>query len=162
MFNSILLIVLIALLVTIIVIILVAFSKKDNLVAREIHDIFENEVKTLAKAYAEEKQIATWIEGLAKKGELNIQELASDARKVAYALAVKKAQNAVTLAEGTLDSLNRDIAEEEKNLSRLIKGKFGFLIEDSKNTLKELTKQKQYVETLVRDAHARLDSLTRL
>ncbi len=125
-----------------------------------IRTSFEEECSKIASAYAEERRLIQWIEEVAAKGELNVDLLSEEANKRAYLLTVKKAEDAVTLAQTSLSRCKRTIEEEQKTLFESVKLHFGqSTIDGHKKALKELSAQEKILEERARVAQANLDAL---
>ena len=138
-------------------------SRKDlpMILTSYVHDLFDKEGRKLAEAYAEERRLIQWIEELAEKGELDIAGLVSDAEKRAYALAVKKAEDSVTLAEASLAECRRTIHEEQKGLFTAMSRRYGDnTITGHKATLKGLNTQEDILKERLKTARAELSALT--
>lgn len=117
----------------------------QQVIANSIHDVFEDEVKEISKAYAEERRLLQWIEELAEKDELDILELSSLTEQRAFALAIKKAEQAVILSETTLAELKREISSREMKMFKDIDSGCMTLVEQDKQILKELIAQEKYM-----------------
>lgn len=131
------------------------------LIASYVHDLFDKEGRKLAEAYAEERRLIQWIEELASKGELDITGLVSDAKKRAYALAVKKAEDAITLVETSLADCRRTTYETQKSLfTAMARNYSATTINEHKTTLKGLADQEAILKKRLQAARAELDALT--
>ncbi len=147
MMNTILLSVIAVLLVVVVYMIMKERKRAaldiQELIASEIHELFDQDIREISKAYAEERKLIQWIEELAEKDELDMLQLTDAAQRRAYALAVKKAEDAVTVSEATLASLKREIADEQKALFRNIRNGLNSSVSANKKALKELNAQEE-------------------
>ena len=160
MMNTILLSVIAVLLVVVIYMIMKERKRTaldiQELIASEIHELFDQDIREISKAYAEERKLIQWIEELAEKDELDTLQLTDTAQRRAYALAVKKAEDAVTVSEATLANLKREIANEQKSLFSNIRGGFTSSATSNKRALKELAAQEEIVSERVERERAYL------
>ena len=135
----------------------------ELMVANTVRDALDQEVQELAKTYAEERRLIQWIEELSAKGELDIEQISTAAKKRAYALAIKKAEEAVTLAEGSLAECKEKIFDEQRELFNEVRmGYTGSLLNSRKEHLKELTKQEKILKERLESIREKLASLTEL
>jgi hypothetical protein len=123
------------------------------------HRAFEEEARELTKAYSEERRMIQWVEELANKGELNIDSLASDAEKRAYALGVKKAEDSVVIAETALAKCRREISEEQSKLFEYLRTNLDGHADRSKKALKELVLQEKILKERLSAARMELQKL---
>lgn len=149
MLNTILMVVIVLLMVVIVY--LITRERKraaldiQELIASEIHELFDQDIREISKAYAEERKLIQWIEEIVEKDELDALQLTDVAQRRAYVLAVKKAEDAVTVSEATLAALKREIADEQKALFSNIRRGLNSFVTDNKKALKELKAQEEIV-----------------
>lgn len=130
----------------------------EVVINKTIEDAFKREKKKIAKMYAEEERVAEWLEQLSQEKSLDSTKLATETEKRAYALALKKAEDAVTQAEMGLESVRQEIRQNQKDAA--IRVKQPNLHEESKNALHRLYKQEKTAEKRVKSARKRLTLLT--
>lgn len=119
---------------------------------------FKRETRKLAKMYAEEKRVAKWLEELSQEEKLDLSQLATDTEKRAYALALKKAEDAVDLAEFGLEGIRQEIRKIQKEIA--IHAKQPNLYKDAKTALRKLYDQEKIAEKRVKSMRKRLTLLT--
>ncbi len=160
MMNTILLSVIAVLLVVVVYMIMNERKRTaldiQELIASEIHELFDQEIRELSKVYAEERKLNQWIEELMEKDELNLIQLTDTAQRRAYALAVKKAEDAVTVSETALANLKREIASEQKALFSNIRCGLTSSVTNNKKALKELNAQEEIANERVERERAYL------
>ncbi len=160
MLNTILLALIAALLVAVLVVFIrknqlmeVGISHIRQLIIDSAQKLFEDELKNIATAYAEERKLIQWIGEMAEKGNVNVTRLAEGVEQRAYALAIKKAEDNFTLAQTTLADLRRKIADENSKLLSNI-GK-GYLVSAEENKKALIALQKQEAHAVQREIQAR-------
>ena len=131
----------------------------QELIAQSIHSFFDQEIKELSKAYAEERHLVQWIEELAKNDELDLLEISSVAEQRAHALAIKKAEEAVTLAESAMGELNKEIANRQKQLFKDSSIGMSRHVEDDKKALREMLAQEKFVRERLEKSRENLHKL---
>ncbi|MBQ6510602.1 hypothetical protein IJI94_01385 [Candidatus Saccharibacteria bacterium] len=135
-------------------------QKLRQLIIEGMQSLFEDEVKAIATAYAEERKLIQWVEEAAKSGTLDVNSLAGDVEKRAYALAIKKAEDAYTLAESSLAKLRREIADQNAKLFELISRGYTQSADDTKKHLVALQNQEMYALRRLNDTRQELYNLT--
>ena len=156
------LIVIIILLATISAILIRRDKQRENVLEYSISHMmetaFKRETRKLAKMYAEEKRVTKWLEELSQEEKLDLSQLATDTEKRAYALALKKAEDAVDLAEFGLESIRQEIRKVQKEIA--IHAKQPNLYKDAKTALRKLYDQEKIAEKRVKSMRKRLTLLT--
>lgn len=142
-------ILLVALLIVAIAILIALITKRESqvmdfqeFITTSIRTLFDKETQELAKAYAEQRQLVRYIEEMAESSQLDVTKLADDAEKHAYALAVKKANDAVLVAESSLAQVKLEIGEVQKTI--LKDADYSNMVSTDKNKLKLLLEQEQH------------------
>ncbi len=167
MLNTILLAIIAALLVAV----LVVFAKKNQLneigishirqlIIDSAQKLFEDELKSIATAYAEERKLIQWIGEMAEKGNVDVTRLAEGVEQRAYALAIKKAEDAYTLAEDQLAKIRREIAEKNQTLLVHIGKNYTASAEEDKKALVALQSQETHAVKRVIETRHELYNLT--
>ena len=156
------LIVIIILLAAISAILIRRDKNRENILEYTINHMmesaFKRETRKLAKMYAEEKRVAKWLEELSTEKSLDLAQLATDTEKRAYALALKKAEDAVNLAESGLESIRQEIRKTQKEIA--IHSKQPNLYKNAKSALQKLYDQEKVAEKRVKNIRKRLTLLT--
>jgi len=156
------LIVIIALLAAISAILIRRDKNRENVLEYSINHMmesaFKRETRKFAKMYAEEKRVAKWLEELSTAESLDLTKLATDTEKRAYALALKKAEDAVNLAEVGLENIRQEIRKTQKEVA--IHAKQPNLYKNAKAALNKLYDQEKVAEKRVKNTRKRLTLLT--
>ena len=135
-------------------------QKLRQLIIEGVQSLFEDELKAIATAYAEERKLIQWIGEMANKGNVDVTRLAEGVEQRAYALAIKKAEDAYTLAENSLAKLRREIADENAKLFELISRGYTQSADDTKKHLVALQNQEMYALRRLNDTRQELYNLT--
>lgn len=135
-------------------------QKLRQLIIEGMQSLFEDELKAIATAYAEERKLIQWIGEMANKGNVDVTRLAEGVEQRAYALAIKKAEDAYTLAENSLARLRREIADENAKLFELISKGYTQSADDTKKHLVALQNQEMYALRRLNDTRQELYNLT--
>lgn len=139
------------------------YNNEPNL-GKMIHDSVEylmtEKTKEIARAYSEERRLIQWIEELARTGILDTSQLATQTVQRAYALTVKKAEDALVTAETSLAETKRSITQLQKRLNDEISQGYNTSAEKTKKSLKDLKEQEKIAEQRVENERKKLMSLT--
>ena len=159
-----LLVVISALLVTVITVLVKKGHYRESQFGGMLKDIidasFREENARLAKQYAEEFRLAKWIEELVQNGETDLVQIATEAEKRAYVMALKKAEDAVIEAEENLASIRREISEEQKTAVRY--SKVPNMLKQSNETIVFLQEQEILGQNQVDNLRERLSNMTHI
>ena len=127
-----------------------------RVVAETYQILLEEELGAMAKLHAEQIGLAQQIQEIADQKELDISNLATEAEKRAYALAVFRAEEALKLAEGSLADLRAKIASQQEYVNQYTQ----YVTTDSKKEkLADLLDQEKLLEARVMQARRRLSNL---
>ena len=130
-----------------------------DIITEIVNNLFREENQKLAKKYSEELKLATWIEDVNSE-ELDTIKISSEIEKRAYALSLKKAEDAVSQAEDDLENVRRQISKEYKmslEYTRVPK-----LLHQSNEAIAALTNQETIAERRVEALRSRLSDLIEL
>lgn len=114
----------------------------------------------LAKSYAEEKRILDKIELYLEQGNFDLIDYADKITQRVIILATEKAEFALKGAENDLENVEKTISKVQNDLNDDLKYGRIASVESKKNIIKELNRQKDFIEQRVDEAQARLENLT--
>lgn len=135
--------------------------RKDDLkhiVTETVSSAFKRETRRLSKMYAEEQRVAKWVKELSKKDELDVSKLATETERRAYVFALKKADDAVVLAETHLENIRQELRKEQRRLFNHTENEN--LFNQSKQVIAYLSEQEDAAEERVKVMRERLLTLT--
>lgn len=132
----------------------------EYVLEKTIEDTFKHERKKIAKAYVEAQKLAKWADEIFEAEKIDITKLATTTEQRAYALALKKAEEAVILAESGLGSIRREILKVQKDLRTRAYVQTSGPYKGYKETLCRLYAQEKAAEKRVKNTRKRLTLLT--
>ena len=127
---------------------------------KTIEETFKREKKKIAKTYVEAQKLAKWADKILKAEKIDTTKLATETEQRAYALALKKAEDAVTLAESGLETIRREILKAQNDLPGKVYQPASGPYKNHKEALHRLYAQEKTAEKRVKSARKRLTLLT--
>lgn len=163
-----LIVVILLVIVVALVIIATALIRRDKqrenefefVLEKTIEDTFKHEKKKIAKTYVEAQRLAKWADKILKSDKIDITKLATDTEQRAYALALKKAEDAVILTESGLEGIRQEILKAQKDLRGKVYLPASGPYKNHKEALHRLYAQEKTAEKRVKSARKRLTLLT--
>ena len=131
-----------------------------NLNVSNQRDLFDEEIKKLARAHSETLQATQWLEERLKKGRPNLSEVIRNTNCTARALTIHRAEEAVVLAESALADVQETIVKKQKALNNAIAQSWTSSITKLKPALKDLNQQEILCRKRADEARRRLSQMT--
>ena len=101
-------------------------------------EAFQSEVAKIATQYASDYSLLNWLDELEERGDIDLSGLSDETQARVWALVIKRAEEAVVLAEDGLKNLRRKILKEQDRLAEY-PGNSTFT-----SNLNKLKKQEEY------------------
>lgn len=127
---------------------------------KTLEDTFKREKKKIARTYVEAQKLAKWADKILKSDKVDTTKLATETEQRAYVLALKKAEDAVLLAESGLEVIRQEILKAQKELKTKVYIQASGPYKHHKEALHRLYAQEKTAEKRVKSARKRLTLLT--
>ena len=127
-----------------------------------VNSVLRQQNEELAKTYVEEQRLVSRIEMHLKEGSFNFAEFSDSVGQRALALAIKKAEEAVVLAESDLCRTKQSISNAQLRLNDHVASGIASMVNGDKEALRELNKQEEITKKRVAEAHEYLNELVSL
>lgn len=134
----------------------------EFIIKQSMKRAYKQENKKIAAARAEEQKVARWVKETLKEGDIDFSKLTNEAQQHTFALAIRKAEDAVVSAENGLDSIRQEILKAQQDLPSKVYQASSGPYEKHDDAMKRLYEKETEAEKRVTDARSNLTELSKM